>query len=562
MAEDWFDDEHARALERVGTTFGGKYHLDALLGQGGMASVYRATHRNGAVFAVKVLHRQYASRQDVRARFLREGYLANSVKHPGVVRVVDDDELPSGDVFIVMDLLDGVSADGLAGRLGGRIPVRASVALGIAVLDVLVAAHGVGVVHRDIKPANVFVERSGRSVLLDFGIARAYDAAELSGLATVAGTILGTPAFMAPEQAAGEREAIGAKSDLWSVGATLFNAISGRTVHEAESGSRFIVLAATRPARPMREVFAQTPDAVAEVVDRALALDPAQRWPDARAMRDALISAAQRTFGEVPGPAELAQLLGSLGAAREVDASQAPTEIARSAAQTSGQTTSSPLADGLFRSTLQVMRDLGVDVDLVLRRCAVDPDGRVGGVPIDAARRVEFFERAAELSGEPSLGLKVGLRLPLGSSGAVDYASRTSSTFGDALARASRLLGALSDRVALRIEEEGDHAQIRVHKPEGAPNGPQIAEFTIAVLFQRAREGLRGALPILSVAFTHARVPGSDDLSLSFGAPVEYEAPFDELVVPRSILAARLEASDPVVADMLERHTQRLGRPT
>src|ERR1700760_1993981 len=113
------DETVARARARVGTLLKGKYRLDEVLGIGGMATVYRATHRNRAQLAVKVLHPELSVRAEVRARFLREGYASNSVVHPGVVRVVDDD-VEDGAAFLVMDLLEGIDADSLATRSGGK----------------------------------------------------------------------------------------------------------------------------------------------------------------------------------------------------------------------------------------------------------------------------------------------------------------------------------------------------------------------------------------------------------------------------------------------------------
>src|SRR5271156_5219094 len=109
------------ARARLGTVLRGKYRLDGVLGIGGMAVVYRATHRNQAEFAVKMLHPELSIREDVRTRFLREGYAANSVKHPGAVLVVDDDIAEDGAAFLVMELLDGVEVERFAARTGGRI---------------------------------------------------------------------------------------------------------------------------------------------------------------------------------------------------------------------------------------------------------------------------------------------------------------------------------------------------------------------------------------------------------------------------------------------------------
>jgi serine/threonine protein kinase len=190
-----------RAQARVGTTIGGKYRIDAVLGIGGMAVVYAATRRNRAEFAIKILHPEFGLREDVRTRFLREGYTANSVKHPGAVRVVDDDVAEDGTAFLLMELLHGVVVDALLERGGGRLGAPAAAAIVSQLLDVLSAAHGKGIIHRDIKPANLCLTTDGMVKVLDFGIARAKEVlgADASGASmTGTGMLLGTPAFMAP----------------------------------------------------------------------------------------------------------------------------------------------------------------------------------------------------------------------------------------------------------------------------------------------------------------------------------------------------------------------------
>ncbi len=211
-----------RLRERVGTTFGGRYTLDALIGIGGMGSVYRAHHRNGHRVALKVLHRELAAHPESRARFLREGYVANRVEHPGVVKVLDDDTSEDGSVFLVMELLEGET---LADRLTRRGPMAPSeiVPLVLQLLEVLVAAHAKGIVHRDLKPENLFLTREGLKVL-DFGLARLRD----GGMeATATGWLIGTPLYMAPEQVKGRTDLVGPQSDIWAVGAILFRALTG-----------------------------------------------------------------------------------------------------------------------------------------------------------------------------------------------------------------------------------------------------------------------------------------------------------------------------------------------
>jgi len=298
------------ARRRVGMVLRGKYRLERLLGVGGMAAVYKATHRNQAEFAVKLLHPAYSTREDVRTRFLREGYAANSVKHPGAVAVVDDDTAEDGAAFLVMELLDGEGVESLWARMNGRVSISAAVGIVTQLLDVLEAAHAKGIIHRDIKPANVFVLRDGTVKVLDFGIARARDAIAGSAVQTGTGVLLGTPAFMPPEQAMARASLIDARTDVWAAGATLFTLISGQVVHEGTSAAELMVKAGTAPARPILSVAPGVPPVIAQVIDRALAFEQAARWPSAASMRDALLQACRAVIGEPPTKALLAAQLG------------------------------------------------------------------------------------------------------------------------------------------------------------------------------------------------------------------------------------------------------------
>jgi serine/threonine-protein kinase len=282
-----------------------KYRLDAVLGVGGMAAVYAATHRNKKRFAIKILHPEVSAHAEIRSRFLREGYVANSVGHPGAVAVLDDDEAEDGSAFLVMELLEGASCDTIWERSGRHVALRAALGIVHQLLDVLAAAHDHGIVHRDIKPSNLFLLPDGQLKVLDFGIARLRDAAT-SGLATAIGTTLGTPAFMAPEQALAQTSDIDARSDIWSVGATLFTLISGQFVHPGDNEAQVLVRAATQRARSLAEVQPETPAAVVELVARALAFEREERWQSARSMRDAVARIHAEMFGEGPSKALLA----------------------------------------------------------------------------------------------------------------------------------------------------------------------------------------------------------------------------------------------------------------
>ena len=287
---------------RLGQTIKDKWHIDEVLGLGGMAAVYSATHRNGSRVAIKMLHPQLSGNDDVRKRFAREGYLANSVGHPGVPRVVDDDVSEDGSAFLVMELLEGETSSARAENAGGKLTPGDVAFIGQGVLDVLAAAHAQGIIHRDIKPENVFLTTDNRVVVLDFGIARFMEGLGSGGLSTKTGTMMGTPAFMPPEQARGRVNDMDATSDVWAVGATLFYLLTGRVVHEAETANEQLVAAATLPAVSIQRVEA-VPDALADVIDRSLAYNKTERYPDARAMQAALMDAImQISWGGRPPP--------------------------------------------------------------------------------------------------------------------------------------------------------------------------------------------------------------------------------------------------------------------
>src|SRR5262249_40338743 len=157
---------------RIGAVINDKWRIDRRLGSGGMATVFAATHRNGNRVAIKVLRHAFSRDRDVRERFLREGYIANSVGHSGVVKVLDDGVTADGAYFLVMELLEGESLEARRLRLGGKLPIEEVFTVGEQLLDLLAAAHARRIIHRDIKPDNVFVTNDGAVKLLDFGVAR------------------------------------------------------------------------------------------------------------------------------------------------------------------------------------------------------------------------------------------------------------------------------------------------------------------------------------------------------------------------------------------------------
>ena len=291
----------ARAQERVGQLLRGKWRLDSLLGVGGMAAVYVGTHRNGKRGAVKMMHVEIGWNEEARARFLREGYAANRVEHPGAVSVLDDDVADDGSVFLVMELLDGETLEARSeARPVRRLELGEVLAITDDLLDVLAAAHDKGIIHRDIKPENVFFTRRGEVKVLDFGIARMREEGGAANM-TEAGAAMGTPAFMPPEQALGKWDIVDARTDLWAVGATMFTLLTGQYVHSAETVQQLMLATMTKPAPSLCSLRPDLPRDVGHVVDCALAFLQASRWPDARTMQQA-VRALRGRFGDGEAP--------------------------------------------------------------------------------------------------------------------------------------------------------------------------------------------------------------------------------------------------------------------
>jgi serine/threonine-protein kinase len=281
------DVAYASARDRIGQTLCGKYVLEEVLGVGGTAVVFRATHCDGHRVAVKLLHDHLCKSRDITRRFMREAYLANLLEHPGTVRVLDDDTDQNGVAFLVLELLEGETLEERRVRLGGQLPIDEVLGYMDHLLEVLELAHEKQIIHRDIKPSNVFLTKDGTLKVLDFGIARILDD-HGAATATKTGQTIGTPAFMPPEQALSKPREIDKQTDLWSVGATMFTLLSGELVHVAESSSEHLVKAATLHARSIARVLPGVPANIETLVARALRFDKRERWASATEMRHEL----------------------------------------------------------------------------------------------------------------------------------------------------------------------------------------------------------------------------------------------------------------------------------
>jgi serine/threonine-protein kinase len=276
-------------LDRLVVAVGTQYLVDAEIGRGGMAVVYRARDlRLNRRVAIKVLPPELAFNADVRERFLREAQTSAQLAHPGIVPIYTVDEA-EGLVFFIMALVDGET---LGERLlrDRRLPVEQVRRILMDVADALAYAHAHGVVHRDIKPDNIMLERgTGRAVVTDFGIARA--AAGDSRL-TVTGVAIGTPAYMSPEQALGERELDG-RSDIYSLGIIAYQMLAGEPPIKASNTPAMLVKHVSETPRSLEQLRPDAPRAMVNAIARALAKKPEDRWRDAAAFRDALSGARE-----------------------------------------------------------------------------------------------------------------------------------------------------------------------------------------------------------------------------------------------------------------------------
>ena len=262
------------------------YELDSELGRGGMGIVYRAKDRRlKRLVAIKLLPPELAFRSEIKTRFLREAETAAQLSHPNIVPIYSVDER-EGLVYFVMALVEGPT---LAKKMyeDGQMSVEETRRVLREVADALAYAHARGVIHRDIKPDNILLDKeSGRAMVTDFGIARAIQEGSDSRL-TATGVAIGTPAFMSPEQAAGDRE-IDGRTDLYALGVVAYQMLSGRLPFQAATTASMLMKQITERPTPVNQLRADCPADLAATVMSLLEKEPENRVASASALSRAL----------------------------------------------------------------------------------------------------------------------------------------------------------------------------------------------------------------------------------------------------------------------------------
>ncbi|HEX2883921.1 MAG TPA: protein kinase, partial [Candidatus Limnocylindria bacterium] len=295
----------------IGRLISGRYRLIAPLGEGGMATIWRAVDEQlDREVAVKILRPQFSADPGFAARFKQEARAAGGLSHPNIVSVYDyGTDGADGEQYIVMELVEGRDLASIISERGA-LSVDDSVRVAIAVASALEAAHRKGIVHRDVKPGNILITDHGDVKVTDFGIARAVSEASM----TVTGTTLGSVHYFSPEQARGD-EVTGA-SDVYALGIVLFEMLTGRRPFEGDSAAAVALKRLNEDAPTPSGIGRPVPAGLEAILARALAREPIDRFPDAGALAEAL-RVWRRDPDAVPGvvPASAATMAGAAAAA-------------------------------------------------------------------------------------------------------------------------------------------------------------------------------------------------------------------------------------------------------
>jgi serine/threonine protein kinase len=276
----------------------GPYEIESLLGAGGMGEVYRAVDsRLKREVAIKILPSHLTSDSDLRARFVQEAQAVCALRHPNIC-VVHDIGSQNGVDFMVMELVAGRTLDQLI--RAGELPVNVALKYAIQIAEALAHAHGAGIIHRDLKPSNIIVEHSGLVKVLDFGLAKlagpATAQSEAATVATMPGMIVGTAAYMSPEQAEGKPA--DSRSDVFSFGSVLYEMLTGKRAFEGQSNAALLAAVMRDDPRPVSAVRRDIPSEIRSIVARCMKKNPSERYASGAEVAAALKWAREALFPE------------------------------------------------------------------------------------------------------------------------------------------------------------------------------------------------------------------------------------------------------------------------
>ncbi len=281
----------------IGYKLGGRYQIEELIGQGGMSTVYKATDPNlRRVVAVKLIHPHLSNNPEFVRRFGEEAAAVAQLSHPNIIQVFDFDN-EDNTYYMVLAFLVGETLQERLKRLnaaGRKMSIGDTLEVMASICDAVDYAHRRGMIHRDIKPANIMLTNQGQAVLMDFGVVKMLGSTQH----TATGAVIGTALYMSPEQARGEHPS--ERSDIYSLGVTLFEMVSGRPPFEADSALTAMMMHINDPVPNVLELNHETPPALKAIIERALAKNPSDRFPSAGAMADALRGVLAQLRGAPP----------------------------------------------------------------------------------------------------------------------------------------------------------------------------------------------------------------------------------------------------------------------
>jgi serine/threonine-protein kinase len=400
-----------------------KYRVVRRIGEGGMGTVYEGENsRIGRRVAIKVLHAQVAAMPEFVERFEREARAAARIGSPYVCDVLDLGDLPSGDRYIVMEYLDGVSFEDRIDN-GGKLTPAQLAPIAFELLEGLGTMHAARVIHRDLKPANVFLSRTnsgrGESVkILDFGVAKLLPMGGEVGTMTQTGTMMGTPLYMSPEQARGARDVDG-RTDIYAASVMFYRALTGVLPYHAETLNELLFKIVLEDPKPLREVAPEVDELFAEIVHKGLARDLTHRYATAREYQEAIAA-----WGRAQGRQSLSFAVTS---AFDQPISSGPNYVRPASSPSHGQAGGTPIAwaDDAARSA-RVPSGQATVMDRV--------GGSSGAMPVASATGPAPFSQTPALHKDPPVASGAAL-VPSARSGVDGNAAPANSTLASSAVR-------------------------------------------------------------------------------------------------------------------------------